>query len=300
MTDIQQEKISQAQKERLSYIDFRLNFLGDVSRKDIMNRFGVKAAAATRDIALYKGYAHKNLKLDESTKIYTRTDDFEALFEYTASQVLTALAQGFGEDLVGTHKALIACESPAQLNKPSISVLSVLSRAIYQKKVVKITYRSIASGQTSREIVPFAMVDNGLRWHIRAFDRKRGKFSDFVITRIANPSISDSHIEENEVRDLDIQWNRIVELEITVHPRLPHPRTIEFDYGMKDGVLRINVRAAVAGYVLRLWNVDCSEDHNLEGNEIHLWLRNSAALYGVKEGVDSVENLFIAPGYQGS
>lgn len=55
--------------------------------------------------------------------------------------------------------------------------------------------------------------------------------------------------------------------------------------------MNVNVRAAVAGYVLRRWNVDCSEDHSLKGPEYHLWLKNWQALYGV-------ENLVIAPGYR--
>ena len=59
---------------------------------------------------------------------------------------------------------------------------------------------------------------------------------------------------------------------------------------MKDGILTVNVLAAVAGYVLRRWNVDCSEDHHLDGAEVHLWLRNRPTLYGV-------EGLVIAPGY---
>lgn len=74
------------------------------------------------------------------------------------------------------------------------------------------------------------------------------------------------------------------------HPKLPHPETIEMDYVMQDGVLKINVRAAVAGYVLRRWNVDCTEDNSLKGAEYHLWLRNRQALYGV-------QNLVLAPGY---
>ncbi len=51
-----------------------------------------------------------------------------------------------------------------------------------------------------------------------------------------------------------------------------------------------NIRAAVAGYFLRRWNIDCSEDHSLRGNEYHLWLKNYPALYGV-------DNLLIAPAY---
>jgi predicted DNA-binding transcriptional regulator YafY len=255
-----------------------------------MNRFGIKEAAATRDISLYKEHAPNNLEYNESLKIYKRAKDFEPLFEYTSNQVLTALTKGFGEDLVGVHTPLITCETPAQLNNPPLPVLSVLSRAIHQKKVVNICYRSVHSGKSKREIVPFALIFNGLRWHIRAYDRKRAKFSDFVITRISEPSISGSLIQEKETRDADIQWNRIIEMEIAAHPRLKHPETIEEDYNMEKGVLHLNVRAALAGYVLRIWNIDCSENHFLDGDEIHLWLRNVAALYGV-------ENLFMAPGY---
>lgn len=283
--------ISQAQKRRLSHIDFRLNFLGEFTRNDLIGRFGIKEAAATRDIAEYRKLAPDNLEYDGTVKMYIRSHNFVPLFEYPETNALTALAHGFGESFIGGHKPLLACETPAILNKPSSQVLSVLSRSIHQKKVVKITYRSLSSGQTSREIIPFALVDNGLRWHLRAFDRRNEKFTDFVVTRISDPIIVDAPIGEHETREFDNQWNRIVELEISAHPRLDFPETIEFDYNMKDGVLKVNVRAAVAGYVLRRWNVDCSENHTLERGEIHLWLRNRAALYGV-------ENILIAPGYE--
>ncbi len=283
--------ISQTQQERLSHIDFRLRFLGTIGRNDLVSRFGIKAAAATRDITLYKELASQNLEYDTKAKIYTQSDAFTPLFDYPRHQALTALAHGFGDDFVATHKALIACETPAQLNKPQLDTLSVLTRAIHQKKPVEITYRSLSSGQTTREIAPFVLVDNGLRWHVRAFDRKRSRFTDFVINRISDPRlIPDSEIEEHETKDNDIQWNRIVELEIVPHPRVPFPETIEHEYDMNNGVLQVNVRAAVAGYVLRRWNVDCSDDHHLEGAEYHLWLRNRQALYGV-------DNLIIAPGY---
>ena len=154
-------------------------------------------------------------------------------------------------------------------------------------------YRSLSSGRSTREVVPFVLVDNGLRWHIRGYDRKRSRFSDFVITRISEPEILDEPLKEHENREHDIQWNRIVELEIVPHPKLKHPKTIETDYAMENGVLKVNVRAAVAGYVLRRWNVDCSEKHSMDGPEYHLWLKNRQALYGV-------DNLVIAPGYSQS
>ncbi len=291
MTSPRLADISQAQRERLSHIDFRLRFLGTIGRNDLVKRFGIKEAAATRDIALYRELAPQNLIFDTRSKHYRQTEAFTPLFEYPAQQALTALAHGFGDDFVTPNKPHIPCEVPTQLNTPHLEILAVLSRAIHQKKVVEMDYRSLSSGLTTRQIVPFVLVDNGLRWHVRGFDRMRSRFGDFVINRISNPQIvEESPIEEHELKDNDIQWNRIVEMEIVPHPRLEHPETIEQEYGMVNGILQVNVRAAVAGYVLRCWNVDCTENHSLEGPEYHLWLKNRQALYGV-------ENLVIAPGY---
>ena len=132
--------ISQAQQERLSHIDFRLRFLGTIGRNDLVSRFGIKAAAATRDITLYKELASQNLEYDTKAKIYTRSEPFSPLFDYSRHQALTALAHGFGDDFVASHKAHIACETPAQLNKPQLDTLSVLTRAIHQKHPVEITF----------------------------------------------------------------------------------------------------------------------------------------------------------------
>ncbi len=287
------QAMNQTQKERLSYIDFRLMFLGIIQRADLIRRFGMKEAAATRDIALYKHVAKENLFYDTKARAYFYADSFEPLFEYTPQRALTALSSGFGDDFVGLHtRAMILCESPMQLGEPHLTTLSVLTRAIHQQAVVKIRYYSLSSGVSTREIAPFAIVDTGLRWHIRAYDRKRSRFNDFVINRIENPGIIDSPVQNYESRDADIQWNRIVELEIVPHPNLQHPETIARDYDMSDGVLDINVRAVVAGYLLRRWNIDCSPRHSLDGQEYQLWLRNYQSLYGVSSNV-------IAPGYKG-
>lgn len=281
---------SQAQRERLSHIDFRAYFLGGIGRGDLISRFAIGEAAATRDISLYRELAPKNLEYDTKAKSYVVSDEFVPLFDYSPYQVLTALSQGFGENIVGDHGPMIRCETPTELNKPLIPTLAVLTRAINQKKAVHIQYHSIDSGLSSREIVPFVLVDNGLRWHVRSYDRKRETFIDFVTTRISDPVILEGDPHENETREADIQWNRIVEIELVAHPKLLHPKTIELDYGMQNKVLMVNVRAAVAGYVLRCWNVDCTEDHRLKGKEYHLWLRNRQSLYGVN-------NLVLAPGY---
>lgn len=284
--------ISQAQRERLFHIDFKLYFLGSVNRTDLVSRFGIKEAAASRDLSLYKDLAPKNIEYDTKAKTYIQRDGFLPLFEYSGSQTLAALLHGFGDDFVGTQKPIVTCEAPTQLNYPNIQTLAFITRAIHNSQVLNIQYRSLSSGLSEREIVPFALIDNGLRWHVRGYDRARNHFADFVVNRIEAPQLISEEIPEEQTKAADNQWNRIVELHLVPHPKLKHPETIEAEYVMNRGLLNLSVRAALAGYVLRKWNVDCSKEHTLAGPEYHLWLKNTPTLYGV-------DNLSLAPGYEG-
>lgn len=235
--------------------------------------------------------APDNLAYDRSSKVYLPGERFRPVFHFPAEQVLTWLADGFGDGEPCHLEGGITCVTPGRLTQPDLDTLTTVTRAIYQRCPLRIDYHSIASGKTTREIVPFALIDTGLRWHLRAFDRKRGEFRDFVITRIRRPTmLQDSAVQSHEHPDQDIQWSRIVEVELVPHPDQPHPEITEMDYGMKDGVLKLRLRGATAGYVLRKWSVDCSPDHSLRGPEYRLWLRDPLVLYGVKTAV-------LAPGY---
>ncbi|SLM61749.1 FIG00640418: hypothetical protein [Dickeya aquatica] len=278
------------QRERLAYIDFRLYFFGEIGRPDLIERFGVAPAGATRDLALYREIAPHNITFDGSNKIYRIGQAFSPLFEHASQRVLSALALGFGDGVSGPMQALLPCESPAALSIPKMDVLAAICRAIHTKRPVAIRYHSMSSGESERVIVPFALVDTGLRWHVRAFDRKSGEFRDFVVTRIEAPTLLIEAPQANEQPDNDIQWTRIVELDFVPHPSVERPEIIKMDYGMTDGSIRMRVRAAVAGYMLLRWRVDCSPNHCLRGPEYRLWLKDHLAIYGVK-------NALLAPGY---
>lgn len=290
------EIYSQTQRERLNFIDFRVFFTGQIRRTDLMGRFGIKEAAATRDLSTYQKEAPGNIDYDAAQKAYLMTDAYTRRFikEVEAKRLLLSLVHGAGDDFAPLSAPVIPCELPERLNIPHIDIFAAVSRAIFNKKALKIGYVSQKSGNSSRVIVPFSLAGNGLRWHVRAYDRKRGEFCDFIINRITKAEVLASEpIHEAELRENDIEWNRRIELEIVPHPNLPSKDFVEKEYDMKDGVKRYKVRAATAGYILRLWNVDCSPDHKLKGDEYHLWLRNIDTLYGVN-------SLHFAPGYEGN
>lgn len=281
------------QQERLAFIEFRVWFLGDIRRPDLIDRFGVSPAVSTRDLAAYREIAPDNIIFNDSRKAYETTSSFKPVFEHDPERVLSALSKGFGEGLGRASGGFIRSEFPLRLNQPSLSVIAIITRAIHLQKVVRLTYHSMSSGSSKRELVPFALVDSGQRWHVRAFDRKSQEFRDLVITRMEKPVLlDDDEIHDYEQPDADNQWTRIVELTLVPHPDQSRPEIVERDFGMKGGSLVLNVRAAVAGYVLQQWAVDCSPDHSLDPTRYRLWLKDaSMVLYGV-------QNAVLASGYK--
>jgi hypothetical protein len=285
------DNLHQAQRERLCFIDFRLMFLGDVGRVDLSTKFDVAPAVFTRDVALYREYAPENCSLNNKLKRYEVGSKFKPMFTHDVHRVLSALSRGYGEGLNQASTGYLTAEFPLHLNQPDVNVLAIVSRAIYQKKLVRVTYHSFSSGQSKRDLAPFAIVDSGARWHIRAFDRRSQTFRDFAINRISKPSIVDDPVQPVEQPEHDHQWLRMLHIELAPHPSIKNPEVVEVDYGMKDGKLMLNLRAAVAGYVLQAWNVDCSEDHHLDPVRYRLSLKDADKV------LHQVESAAIAPGF---
>jgi len=289
-------QLPQATRDRIAHIDFTLLFKGEAVRADLVDRFSIAAAQATKDFTMYRELAPGNIEYDQKLKLHKRGEAFESLFDYDVVRTLATISQGYGDGFTGKVKPPLACEAPYHLNKPSLSIVAKVTEAIHKGKALRITYVSLSSGETTREIVPHTLVDNGLRWHVRGFDRKHNEFRDFVLTRIKaavvleDSTLSPSIVKESELESQDRQWNRFVELELVPHPRIEHSEAIELDYGMTGGVLKVEIRAATAGYLLRQWHVDCSKAHSLQGTEYQLWLKNTPTLYGVG-------NLNLAPGF---
>jgi hypothetical protein len=287
-------EISAAQRQRLAFIEFRLWFYGQVSRKEVLDRFEVATAAGTRDMILYRDLAPMNLVYDR--KIYRYLPTFEPLFVHPVDRVLASLTSGFGAGEPPSAGVPFPHDIPARLNQPDLATLSTVTRAISSHAPLRLTYHSMKTGAVPRVIVPHALVDSGLRWHVRAYDRTQGEFRDLVLTRMEQVELLDavgdgvSGVLTYEKPSADDQWNRQVVLDLVPHPAHPHPLSIERDFGMSLGRLSVTLRAATAGYVLRQWQVDCSPEARLRGPEFRLWLANGRQL-------DQVGSAVLAPGF---
>jgi len=285
------EKLTFAQKQRLSFIDFCLLFQGSINRKELTEKFEMGMANATRDLTLYKDIAPQNIDFNAQDRTYLQSKNFKPLFSYNSKQTLAKLSHKISDGFDGVMEVAFPVDAPLQLNVPDIFIVAKIVQAVLKGKAISIIYTSLSSGSKAREIVPHTIIDNGLRWHVRGYDRKTNSFRDFVLTRISKVTLLDKPVEEFETAIEDNQWMRKMDLHIVPHPtNVQYPQAIELDYGMDKGVLQLTVRAALVGYLLRRWNVDCTEEASLKGGEYQLWLRNRQTLYGA-------ENLAIAPGY---
>ena len=282
------KEVPPSQVERLSFIEARLFFLGELRRADVAKRFSRASIQASRDLALYKELAPGNLAYDFQAKMYLPGEKFKLIFIRTPERVMHWLRSGLGDGL--PHPQGLPTAAVESLSLPRLDELAVVTRAIYRRQVLEVTYVSLSSGNTRRQIVPHALVDNGQRWHVRAYDRSNRRFSDFVITRISKAMvIGPGDAASHERAEADEQWNRMVELKLIPHPKLKYKAAVEADYGMRSGALQVKCRAAVAGYALRRWGVDCSPDRRLNAAEFQLALANHHVL-------NSIDSAALAPG----
>lgn len=266
---------SAAWKERLEFVELLAYFHGTVSREEIMNRFHISAASATSVLSMYNKMAPENLIYNVRLKCYEIGKSFKPAFDV---RMLTERIPVY--TMPKLHK-------PA--DEAAVGRIALISRAIQRTQSLTITYSS-ASGKGVRQIVPVAFADNLLRWHLRAYDRKRERYSDFVFGRIqkAYPIEGDT-IKDYEHPDNDKQWHSFIDLEIKAHP---HNLADFQSFDMGNDIRTVKIRAAMAGYFLQLWNVDCSPNADLEGREYHYVLMNMAE-------VAKVADLELAPGYKG-
>ena len=267
--------LSKKQSKRLSFIEQLIYVQGFVNREDLQERFGISTAAATNTFSLYNKIAGENLSYNVQKKQYEKSASFrhyfypKLLYERIPLYTLPKLSEFL-------------------INDPPDNI-STLSVAIQNTIPLQIAYSSASSGTTSRQVVPVAIADTLLRWHLRAYDRKKHRFSDFVLHRIKSVKyLSDKNVAEFEHPDKDEEWHKFVKLEISTHPK--NLKDAE-NFEMGSQQLEIGIRAAMAGYFLQLWNVDCSSDASLVGEQ-YLYKLNNV------KSVSNLADLTLAPGYK--
>ena len=134
MSDEDLADLTQPQRDRLAFVELRVRFTGEIRRQDLVSRFGVQSAAASRDLALYKDLAPNNIDYDSKGKSYVISSEFRPAFDFPTERVLAWLSQAFGDGEPTKMKPWIVCDIPSRLSQPDLTTLAAVTRAIYQER----------------------------------------------------------------------------------------------------------------------------------------------------------------------
>lgn len=240
-------------RQRVEFIETRLYWEGKISRKDLIGYFNISVPQATKDIKSYMEIAPDNIQYDSRAKQYMAPDGFNPVLISPASEsYLKRLLSSNSE------KEDFFCGSmPSFYNAPCIQrqisplVLKYILRNIREGNAIYIEYQSMSGpGPNWRWVSPHAIGYDGLRWHTRAFCHKSRVYKDFNLGRILNMGEkTPHHIDHTN----DFEWFTDITFIIKPHHGLTDDQRkgIELDYGMTDGILEFEVKAAFIFYMLK-------------------------------------------------
>jgi len=268
-------------RQRLQYIEIMAFYTGLVTRSDVAKSFGISDPAATKDLKLYSELAPDNLTYRHQVFGFVPTDSFHAMFADLSPQVvlpmiasnLAAVAEPIKEQPI---YSIVVESLPLPVRLPSKEVLAPIIRALKQGKQLRASYKSMSEREDiqDRLIEPHALVNTGLRWHVRAYCQQNYEFRDFVLSRFVESELLDVEAESSPMYDDD--WTETITLKLSPHPRLSESKrnSLLIDYDASDDVIELDIRRALVGYSLHRLSVDTTIDHSLNPNAYQLILMN--------------------------
>lgn len=269
-----------AQQERLLYIDMRLRLLGEVRRQDLIARFGIKSAAATRDLALYRDEKPENWVYVSRTKSYVRAETFDPLYNtISAEDAWNWLSPGAGETGLLDHEVRYPVDRGVLAGFVRMEILEVICQAISKHDLVEIAYASPWEKPRRMTVVPHGLADVLGQWYLRAFNRLTETFETFELRWIAGAHPTKRSAFPHEFYQEDIQWAMRITLELVPHPdNVVYPESLAKSFELIDGLWRVEVRRALAELLTERLGVDTSKGHKLQGRGYLWWLRNPGVM----------------------
>lgn len=273
------------QRERLFYLEFLALFIGQVSRKDLVLRFGISEPAATKDLSLYAELAPGMLQYDMRKKCYLLMAEGEPHFSHDVDQALFSLAGERAIAINAQHaksQYLPSWVDGSLKRKVPLEVAASITRCIHQSRKMIVQYGSLSTGERERILSPVALVNDGLRWHVRCFAHEYEEFRDYNLARFLTVMRGDP--SEVLLAD-DKGWNTEVHLRLVPHPKAEHPETIRLDYGFVGQEKCVMLKVCLVGHFVRHWHIDCSDEKLGNPNSQQLFLINKREL--LEKGVSA-------------
>jgi len=233
-----------AARQRLTFIEDLLVVRGWARREDLIRRFSVSGAVATADFSAYQRLNPEGLRYSRATRRYERLTPEKKAFAR-------------GRSLLDRIEAVLPHERRETLQEIQLpgrafdgKTATAVSEAILNQLELEAKYLSVNSDTARwRWLAPVALVNDGFRFHIRAWCSEKTHFADFNLGRIL--AIRDSRPAKVTLRD-DPHQSEVVEVVVVPRRGLgPAQRqAVEVDYKMTSGRLRLRTSMAHLFYVL--------------------------------------------------
>ena len=270
-------------RQRLQFIEVMAYYTGTISRSMLARAYGISDPAATKDLKLYNDLAPDNLEYNPSLFSFVPTTQFDEVFADLSPQTVLAM---FSLNLLSVDNptgnepiyGISAEQLPLPSRLPEKPVLAQIVRAIKNGKQLKATYHSLSQREddqdNSRIIEPHALINNGLRWHLRAYNHDSYDFRDFVLSRFTSAQVINIEAESSQTYDDD--WMELITLKLKAHPGLNQKQrlALNYDYDIKDGLIELQVRRALVAYLLQQMKVDTTIDASLNPSAYQLVVAN--------------------------
>lgn len=274
------------------FIDAQLFYTGRVARADLVNRFAIGTATASRRLSEYVSTRNEWVLPDSTCKGYrcNWNDAVQYLREAVSTvlpeDVLPFLCDGQVRFHVPVTNHGLSCQG--LLGSLNSHLVAQVTRALVSGAALDMVYQSTSSDGNTRTIFPQQLFSSGGAWYFRGFDTGHGEHRSYRFSRIVS-------IQAAEPMDMpadpDYAWTTSCILSLTPHPNHRQPKALRMDLQLQPGHVRnINTVQALAGYLLNDLRVDCSPEGNLNANEYPLRLLNLDELKWI-------QSLTIAPGF---
>ncbi|MFV8572176.1 helix-turn-helix transcriptional regulator [Marinobacter sp. SBS5] len=241
---------------------------GRLTTNHICHSFGIGRQQASKDINTYlREVAPGNLVYDRHLKGYVPSSSFKPVVthgEASEYQDLLAQQQNLNDSLAELELGMpgnTVITGPGRYVAPE-TMRAVVSATRY-KRLLKASYVSLSRPEAAESVLePHSLVCAGNNWHVRAWCGSNREFRDFALSRFQDtPEALRQKSRYTAQQDQD--WQRRVTLDIAPDQRLTaaQQQIVARDYGMKNGSLQVETRAALAPYVLSQLGITFDRNH---------------------------------------
>ena len=235
-------------------LELLIRWEGGCNATTLGELFSLDRTNAGRDFRDYR-VRFGGIEYDASRRQYRASRSFRCHFREGSLDEYVALCTRHKR-----HEGIFdfATASPIPVREP---VIQDVVAAILNRVPVDITYRSWnhPSG-IERRIHPHAIAFSGLRWHARAFDKRTQSYRDFNLNRV---SALDTVRGVTYVSgDQDHNWHTRATVELMPNPVLSTDERamLAAEYGMTNGILRLQPRKSMCHYLLQSLNAVPKDD----------------------------------------